>query len=227
MSELFGWRDALYITPALIASGIVGVASEASPYSLQTGAIHGIEGNVVTLFQQVTHPLLTQFFIGIYLLAYPALLLLTYLGLKRQDRQRSLDYVVTYTMVVIVSIPFFYLIPVGVTGYYLESMRPLLYTYNGPIAAFMTSVDTLQKAFPSLHAGLALSATLYAPRGYKRLSWGVFGLILLATLYLGVHWISDLAFGSLITYCCYLATPRFWSLWRTWSDRRAGEAVGQ
>lgn len=227
MSRLFGWRDVLYIMPALIFSGIAGMASESTPYPVQTALIHGLEGDVVAVFQGVTHPLLTQFFVGVYLLIYPALLLGTYLGLKRQNRERALDYVVTYTGVVVVSIPFFYFVPVGVTGYYLGSVSPLLYTYNGPIGTFMNSVDTLQKAFPSLHAGLSLSATLYAPDGYELLSWATFGLILLATLYLGIHWLSDLALGVALTAFCYAATPRFWQLRRTWSDRRSGEPVGQ
>lgn len=227
MSKTFGWRDVLYIAPALIFSGIAGMASEVSPYPVRTAVIYGLEGDVVAAFQQVVHPLLTHLFVGVYLLVYPTLLLGTYLLLKRQNRQRAFDYVVTYTGVVVVSTPFFYFIPVGVTGYYLGSVSPLLYTYSGPIGEFMNSVDTLQKAFPSLHAGLSLSATLYAPEGYERVSWATFGLILLATLYLGIHWLSDLALGVGLTYLCYQGTPWFWSLLRTWSDRRTGDAVGQ
>lgn len=226
MPELFGWRDVLYITPALIASGVAGTASEVSPYPVRTAWIHGLEGDAVALFQQLIHPLLTQFFIGVYLLVYPALLLGTYLVLKRQDRKKSLDYVFTYTAVVIASIPFFYFLPVGVTGHYLDSVTPLLYSTEG-VGAFMNSVDTLNKAFPSLHAGLAMSATLYAPKGYKKVSWAALGLILLATLYLGVHWLSDLTFGIALTYGCYLATPVLFSLWRNWSEDRLPSLAGQ
>jgi membrane-associated phospholipid phosphatase len=228
MSELFGWRDVCYITPALIASGVAGTASEVSPYPAQTGTamIHGLEGETVALFQQVVHPVLTQFFIGVYLLLYPALLLGTYLVLKQQDRKKSLDYVFTYTAVVIASIPFFYFVPVGVTGYYLDSVTPLLYTYEG-IGGFMNSVDTLNKAFPSLHAGLAMSATLYAPEGYEKLSWAITGVIVLATLYLGVHWLSDVALGVALTYTCYRLTPRLFSHWRSWSEERFSTLAGQ
>ena len=221
MSELFGWRDALYISPALIASGVAGTASELSPYPAATGtaAIHALEGETVALFQQVVHPALTQFFVAVYLLVYPALLLGTYLVLKRQNRERSLDYVFTYTAVVVVSTPFFYFVPVGVTGYYLDSVAPLLYTYEG-VGSFMNAVDTLNKAFPSLHAGLAMSATLYAPKGYERLSWGVTGLILVSTLYLGIHWLTDLALGVALAYGCFRLTPSLFSHWRTWGERR-------
>lgn len=228
MSRLFGWRDVLYITPALIASGVAGTASEVSPYPPATGTalIHGLEGGTVALFQQVVHPALTQFFVGVYLLVYPALLLGTYLVLKRQDRERSLDYVFTYTAVVVASIPFFYFVPVGVTGYYLDSVAPLLYTYEG-VGSFMNTVDTLNKAFPSLHAGLAATASVYAPRGYERLSWGVTGLILLSTLYLGIHWLSDLALGMALTYACYRLTPWLFSHWQTWSEQRLSGLASQ
>lgn len=71
----------------------------------------------------------------------------------------------------------------------------------------MTSIDTLQKAMPSLHLALAATASLHAPQGYKRLSWSVTGLIALSTLYLGGHWVSDLVTGAAIAYGCYLALP--------------------
>jgi len=75
------------------------------------------------------------------------------------------------------------------------------------VQLFMTNVDTLQKALPSLHAGLAGIASLYAPEGYEAASWATTGLILVATLYLGIHWFTDLAVGLGLAYGCYAITP--------------------
>lgn len=215
MGGLFGWRDVLYVTPPMLAAHVARTASARSPHPVRTDWIYGVEGDFVAVFQQVTHPLLTQFFIAVYLLVYPAFLLGTYYLLKRHDRQQSLEYVLTYTVVIVVATPFFYLIPVGVTGHYLETVSPLLYGYQG-VGPFMYSIDTLRKAFPSLHAGLSLTATLHTPAKYARLSWATTTLILLSTLYLGIHWGSDLLFGVVLAVLCYRATPLLASRLRAW-----------
>ncbi|WP_226041333.1 phosphatase PAP2 family protein [Natrinema sp. DC36] len=201
-------RDACYIAGVLVISSIVGMASEQSPYPLRTDLMYALEGNAVAVLQPDPNLILTTVFVIVYLLVYPTLLLATYVSLKyRHGRNRALDYVTTYTTVLIVSMPFFYFVPVGVTGYYLQGVEPVLYESTGPIQTFMKNVDTLQKAFPSLHAGLAGTAALYAPSGYKRLSWAITGTILAATIYLGIHWLTDLVVGLALAYGCYLATP--------------------
>lgn len=201
-------HDVNYIAVPLVVSGIVGMASELSPYPLRTNLVYALEGNTVEALQPDPHFVLTTLFVTVYLLVYPTLLLATYIGVKhRYGRGRALDYIFTYTAVLLLSVPLFYFVPVGVTGYYLQGVHPVLYESTGPIQAFMKNVDTLQKAFPSLHAGLAGTASLYAPDGYERLSWAITGLILMSTLYLGIHWLTDLVVGLALAYGCYLVTP--------------------
>lgn len=208
MAPPISLRDARYFAPPLIASGIASKASELSPFPIRTTAIYGFEGDLVASFQSVTHPVLTQLSILAYLFLYPALLLLTYIGLKRVGGGRHIDYAITYTAVVVVSTPFFFFVPVGVTGYTLPGVEPLLYESSGIIGAFVTNIDTLQKALPSLHTGLSVTASLHAPRGYERVSWAATALIVLSTLYLGIHWVSDIVVGAGLAYGCYLAMPR-------------------
>lgn len=201
-------RDCSYIAVPLAVSAVAGMASELSPYPPRTNLVHAIEGGAVAAFQPFTSTTLTTFFVACYLLAYPALLLWTYVALKRQEgRSRALDYVVTYTATIVASVPFFYFLPVGVTGYFLDGVQPVLYESTGSIRAFMLNVDTLQKALPSLHAGLAASASLHAPGGYERASWTVTAVVLASTLYLGVHWLTDLALGLALAYAAYRLTP--------------------
>lgn len=202
-----GPRDVKYFVPPLAASGVAGMASELSPFPPRTAVVRALEGGVVSLFQPITHPLATEAAVAVYLLAYPLLLLFTYVGLKREGRGRHVDYAFTYTLVVVASTPIFFFVPVGVTGYALPGVEPLLYDGDGFVQSFMLSVDTLQKALPSLHAGLAGTASLYAPAGYERASWTITGLVLLSTLYLGVHWLVDLGAGVALAYGCFRVTP--------------------
>lgn len=202
------YRDVGYIVIVLAISGITGMASELSPHPLRTDLVYALEGDAVAALQPEPSLLLTTLFVAVYLLVYPALLLVTYIGLKYfHGRDRALDYVVTYTTVLLVSMPIFYFMPVGVTGYYVDGVQPVLYESTGPIQVFMRSVDSFEKALPSLHAGLAGTASLYAPDGYEWLSWTATVLVLASTLYLGIHWLTDLVVGLALAYGCYRATP--------------------
>lgn len=207
MNISIGPRDARYVVPPLLASGIASMASKVTPHSLQTSAIHGLEGNLVSLFQPVADPVLTTVFVLVYVGLYPLLLVLTYVGLKRERGKRHVDYAFTYTAVVLAATPLFYFAPVGVTGYAVEGVEPLLYEGSGIVSSIVTSIDTLQKAMPSLHLALAATASLHAPRGYEFLSWSATSLIALSTLYLGIHWVSDLIVGATIAYGCYVVFP--------------------
>lgn len=219
MSLPLGPSDARYVAPPLVASGIASFASEISPYPVRTATLYALEGDLVELFQPVIHPVATQLFIAVYVVVYAILLLFTYVGLKREGRGRHVDYATTYTVVILAATPVFYLVPVGVTGYYLDGVDPLLYETEGGIGAYMTTVDTLRKALPSLHAGLATTASLYAPDGYRLLSWTATALVLLSTLYLGIHWLIDLAAGVALAYSCYRLTPAIFRAMRTTRQR--------
>lgn len=201
-------KDAVIIAVVLVISVIVGMASFLSPYPLRTDLVYALEGNIVAYLQPEPRPLLTVLFVGIYLLLYPAFLLGTYVGLKhRHGRGRPLDYAVTYSAVMVVSIPFFYFVPVGVTGYYLNDVHPVLYEFTGLLHHFMKNVDTLQKALPSLHTGLAATASLNAPDGYERLSWAITGLVVASTFYLGIHWVTDVVLGLALAFGCHHVLP--------------------
>ncbi|PSP74621.1 hypothetical protein BRC86_05530, partial [Halobacteriales archaeon QS_3_64_16] len=83
------------------------------------------------------------------------------------------------------------------TAYYLPGVEALLYDLHPVIRAGIAATDTLVKAFPSLHAGLSILAALYARKAGRRYAYTAGALavgITLSTLYLGIHWLSDIAF---------------------------------
>jgi membrane-associated phospholipid phosphatase len=208
MAPPFSLDDSRYVIPALIASAVTFLVSELSPYPARTDLVYAVEGDLISYFQVGVNPLVTEGFVVVYSIVYPLFLLVTYAILKREGRGRHIEYIVTYVALVAVALPAFFFFPVGVTGYYLDSVLPLLYERDGVIGSSITTIDTLRKAMPSLHAGHATAAALYAPEGYRLLGWTTAVVIISSTLYLGVHWLSDLAVGIGLAYVCYLATPR-------------------
>jgi membrane-associated phospholipid phosphatase len=202
-----GRQDIRIALLPLLASIAAFLVARASPYPDRTSLIYGLEGDTVSLFQAVVHPLLTYLSISTYVFVYPLFLVVAYLVLKWEGEGRHVRYAITYTVVVLVSMPIFFFWPVSVTGYYLETVDPLLYEREGIIGSSVTTIDTLRKALPSLHAAHAAIASLYAPSGLKLVSWTITALIVLSTLYLGIHWLTDLVVGVVLAYGCYVVTP--------------------
>jgi len=197
----------------LIATNIVNLAAYLQPSQLSTSLVHGLEGSTVVLLQNFTHPLATAFFVFSYLVIYPVIIILTYFKLHSAAEEASIKYTTSYVLLLLFSAPIFYIFPVEVTGYYLEEMQPLLYSYHPYIYEGLTSFDPLTKALPSLHTGITVLAASYSYKYTKNYRWAVlfFGSsVIFSTFYLGVHWITDALIGALLaTLSYYLVEKEF------------------
>jgi len=172
-----------------------------------------IEGNKVSLIQELATPLLTYISGFFYLLMFPFLLVFTFLLLLYLQRYRATqEFVVAFILIYIVAFPFYVLFPVQVTGYTLACVTPLLYNMSPIIAQGVRIVDpTLNNCFPSLHAALSIMAMLVVlhnvdSRRYRIFSVVATVVILFTILYLGIHWITDMIGGILLAVaCCFVA----------------------
>ncbi|NHN58466.1 MULTISPECIES: phosphatase PAP2 family protein [Halorussus] len=176
-----------------------------------TGAIYAVEGATVAAFQAVTATPLTVLATGVYLVGFPFVVLFTYFKLKAHDEEEAHRYALAYIIVVVTAVPFFLLFPVKVSSLYLSTVEPLMYELSPAIQYGIFSTDTLVKAFPSLHTGLSVLAALYAQKADTRYAYtaGVLAVaIVLSTLYLGVHWVTDAAFAVLLVWVAYRLSRR-------------------
>src|SRR6056297_2677162 len=176
-----------------------------------TGAIYALEGATVAAFQAVATTPLTVLATAVYLVGFPFVVLFTYFKLKAHDEEEAHRYALAYIIVVVCAVPFLLLFPVKVSSLYLSTVEPLMYALTPAIQHGIYGTDALVKAFPSLHAGLSVLAALYARKAdtqYAYTAAVLAGAIVLSTLYLGVHWVTDAAFAVLLVWVAYRLSQR-------------------
>jgi len=169
-----------------------------------THYIEYLEGGLVAVFQSYTYPALTYLMTFVYLVLFSSVMIFTFLILAYTEemtalKQFSLVFILNY----MIAFPFYLLFPVRVTGYALSNVQPLMYELHPMIYEGITTVDPLDNCFPSLHAALIASALLIVHttnlKRYEAFLAFAFSTIVFATLYLGVHWITDIVAGILLS----------------------------
>lgn len=171
-----------------------------------TRGIYAIEGTFVASVQSVATPALTAFFSFIYVFGYAFLLtfpIVIYALIE--DGEPLLLTLVAYSLnygLGLVSYVFF--IAYGPRNYMPELVESILFT-NWPQVQLLTGlVNVNTNVFPSLHASLAVTVALLAIR-FREIHWhwtavatGLAVLICISTMYLGIHWLTDVVGGILL-----------------------------
>ncbi len=176
-----------------------------------THYIEYIEGDVVAVFQGYVHPALTYLMTFVYLTLFSSVMIFTFLILAYMEQMRALKlFSLVFVLNYLIAFPFYLLFPVKVTCYALSGIQPLMYELHPMIYEGITTVDPLDNCFPSLHAALVFSALLVINttdlRRYAVFLTFTFFAIVFATLYLGVHWVTDILAGMMLTlFTFYIA----------------------
>jgi membrane-associated phospholipid phosphatase len=216
--------------PFLVALGIVlaadKVARDVGPevswvIGLNvTGLIYRVEGDLVASLQAIATPGLTAYLSFVYLAGYVFLLtfpIVAYfaLGSPLSIKRITVAYAANYAVGLACYVLF---IAYGPRNLIPDAVDPLLYsTY--PAAQLLTSeVNTNVNVFPSLHASLATTVAIMAYRtrdvypGWFLLAVPLAASVAFSTMYLGIHWATDVAAGVLLgagsVYIADTALPR-------------------
>ena len=169
-----------------------------------TGLIYALEGTLVARIQALATPWLTAYFAFVYLAGYVFLLvfpLVAYLALEdgAAFRRTTIAYTVNYGAGLVVYV---LVIAYGPRNLIPDAVQPLLYsTY--PSAQLLTSeVNVNTNVFPSLHTSLSVTAafmayrTRAAYRGWFLLAVPLAASVAFSTMYLGIHWATDVVAGA-------------------------------
>jgi membrane-associated phospholipid phosphatase len=212
----------------LVALGAVLLASAVGRSALQTvselfglrltGLIYAIEGNFVAWVQATfVTPELTVYFSGIYVYGYVFLLVFPFVAylalpdtttLKRLIVAYGLNYsigLVVYTVVY----------AHGPRNLMPDMVTSLLFTYNPDFMALTSEVNEAANVFPSLHTSLSVTVATFAvltreeyPRWTPVALWLATSVVI-ATMYLGIHWLTDVIGGIVLALGCVYLSYRF------------------
>ncbi len=175
-----------------------------------TPTIYAVEGAFVANVQSVATPALTAYFGFVYIVGYVFLLVFPFVAYLSLDDQTPLQrvaiaYALNYSIGLVCYVLF---VAYGPRNVIPDLVAPLLYeTY--PTTQLLTSeVNTNTNVFPSLHTSLSVSAAFLARQTRDVFRWwtvlaGVLAVsISVATMYLGIHWATDVATGVVLGWFC-------------------------
>lgn len=171
-----------------------------------TPTIYAIEGDLVPQIQSFATPLATTVFSYAYVYGYVYLLVFPLVAYAALDENAPLEklavaYSLNYVLGLVCYVSFVAYGPRNLLGGSVES---LLYTTH-PEFQFLTSeVNSNTNVFPSLHTSLSatVAAIAYDTRAaYPRwlpIAATLAGIIVVATMYLGIHWVIDVVAGLVL-----------------------------
>ena len=169
-----------------------------------TGWIHRLEGDWASVVQRLEWPPATYFFTFVYVIVLPALLAAPIVLAAAEERKRlfrglSLGLVINY----IAGLPFYFFFPVKEMWAGNPDKVHLLMDRVSPlIMESYRANSALDNCFPSLHTSLALTVPLVLGRRWgpamAGTTWTAAILVAFSTLYLGIHWASDVTAGALL-----------------------------
>ena len=172
--------------------------------------IYAIEGDLVLHVQQFFEAqwltvTLTHFYVaGFMFICYVSVFYFAYFD----DRWMADRVTLTIAWVYILAIPFYLFFNVRVTGAYIPEMETLAYSLNPEISDWFRRIDPFTNCMPSLHIGIPYAVWLCIKRFDHDERWAlyrkiVFIYVLLTVftiIYLGIHWIIDIAGGMIVAF---------------------------
>ncbi|WP_232702937.1 phosphatase PAP2 family protein [Halobacterium wangiae] len=197
-----------------------------------SGFIYALEGTTIVTIQSLSSPLLTEYFVFVYLYGYVFLLvfpLIAYFVLDDSDRLAELlaAYGLNYGLGLVCYV---LIVAYGPRNVIPSAVESLLYT-TYPTSQHLTGeVNLNTNVFPSLHASLSVTVALFAWRSRQRYPGWLFVATLLAvsvaaaTMYLGIHWATDVAGGLLLaagSYWLAIWLVERYGCWESLPDVRA------
>ncbi|WP_416841707.1 phosphatase PAP2 family protein [Haloferax sp. DFSO52] len=171
-----------------------------------TGLIYALEGDFVHHVQSLRTPELTAVLSTVYLSGYVFLLTFPFVAYLFSDDRHPFEltavaYAVNYAIGLTCYLLF---ISYGPRNLLPGQVESLLYSTYPQTQILTGEVNLNTNVFPSLHTSLSVTAAIVAISTYRTYPVWAFvapiiaATVAFATMYLGIHWASDVVFGVLL-----------------------------
>ncbi|MFB6269744.1 MAG: phosphatase PAP2 family protein [Halobacterium sp.] len=221
-----------YVVPLLVVLGARRLALTVGPelsWYLEfnvSGLIYELEGAAISDLQSMATPAWTEYFSFVYIHGYVFLLvfpILAYFALDRSERLAELlvAYGLNYGLGLVCYV---LVVAYGPRNVIPASVESLLYTTHPATQHLTGEVNLNTNVFPSLHASLSGTVALFAWRTRREFpGWFVVAVLLaasvtLATMYLGIHWATDVAGGLVLAAVSYHVAVRVVARYGCWES---------
>jgi len=182
-----------------------------------TSQVHSIEGNFVGMVQSIARPELTMYFSFIYIYGYVFVLVFPFIAYfalpdARPLKKAAVTFAINYSLGLVCYILF---ISYGPRNLIPDTVHPLLYSMYPESQILTGQVNANTNVFPSLHTSLSVSSAVLAYRTRKSYpAWAVLSVpitasIIVATMYLGIHWGTDVFAGGILGVGSVLLAERY------------------
>jgi membrane-associated phospholipid phosphatase len=210
------------LVPAFIESTIDPIMDELHGLEF-TGFFMGVEAGLHPWLQAaladvqfILRPLLTAAYVG----GYPVLIILTpFLGIWLNERILARRALGAYALSFAFALPFYLFFPVREVWHAYDptnqgAVQNLAIQYDW-VHNHIYAYNELNNCFPSLHTAIsvAMAAVAWrsgAPKSYVVFATALAGLIVVSTVYLGIHWVLDVVAGLVLAAIVVRLVERLW-----------------
>ena len=214
-------REVAALLVVLVVSGVgrPALQSVSEVFGLRlTGAIIALEGDFVPWLQGTFQsPRLTLYFSSVYVFGYAFLLVFPFLAYAALSEPKTLKrLIVAYTLNYAIGLVLYTVVlAYGPRNVMPDLVTSLLYTFNPDFQTLTGEVNVETNVFPSLHTSLSVTVAAFAALTHDRyprwtpVAWWIAGSVVVSTMYLGIHWLTDVVFGTALALGCVYAACRY------------------